>query len=99
MDVQTEKAMLAAILAGDMMPANVSVHDFELDRHRRIFQRMEDLQNRGEPIDRVTVANELMKNNELAECGGLTYIVELYDGPRRPLRWTRPGMRREDGND
>ena len=35
---------------------------------------------RGERIDRVTVANELMKFNELESCDGLSYLVSLDDG-------------------
>ena len=34
----------------------------------------------GENIDRVTVANELMKFNELEACDGLSYLVSLDDG-------------------
>ena len=43
------------------------------------------LQERGEKIDRVTVANELMKYNELEACDGLSYLVSLDDGlPQLP---------------
>ena len=41
---------------------------------------MGELQERGERIDRVTVANELMKFNELEACDGLSYLVSLDDG-------------------
>ena len=41
---------------------------------------MGDLQERGEKIDRITVANELMKFNELEACDGLSYLVSLDDG-------------------
>ena len=54
--------------------------DFSLEKHRRIFKRMGDLQERGEQIDRVTVANELLKFNELEACDGLSYLVSLDDG-------------------
>ncbi len=54
--------------------------DFSLEKHRRIFRRMGELQERGEKIDRVTVANELMKFNELEACDGLSYLVSLDDG-------------------
>ncbi len=59
--------------------------DFSLEKHRRIFRRMGDLQQRGERIDRITVANELMKANELEACDGLSYLVSLDDGlPQLP---------------
>jgi replicative DNA helicase len=54
--------------------------DFSLEKHRRIFRRMGELHERGERIDRITVANELMKFNELEACDGLGYLVSLDDG-------------------
>jgi len=41
---------------------------------------MGELQERGEKIDRITIANELMKFNELEACDGITYLVSLDDG-------------------
>jgi len=41
---------------------------------------MGELQERGEKIDRITIANELMKFNELDACDGITYLVSLDDG-------------------
>jgi replicative DNA helicase len=57
----------------------LSAADFSIGPCRHIFRSMEALHARGEPIDRVTVANELLKNNLLESCGGLTYIVSLDD--------------------
>ena len=41
---------------------------------------MGELNERGESIDRITVANELMNCNELESCDGLSYLVSLDDG-------------------
>jgi replicative DNA helicase len=54
--------------------------DFSLEKHRRIFARMKDLYERGEKIDRLTVANELMKQGQLESVDGLGYLVSLDDG-------------------
>jgi replicative DNA helicase len=54
--------------------------DFSLEKHRRIFNRMGDIHERGEKIDRVTVVNELRKFNELDSCDGLSYVIGLDDG-------------------
>ena len=54
--------------------------DFALEKHRRIFSRMAQLHERGERIDRVTVANELLKHGQLESCDGLTYLISLDDG-------------------
>ncbi|HVI76791.1 MAG TPA: replicative DNA helicase, partial [Candidatus Acidoferrum sp.] len=51
-----------------------------LEKHRRIFLRMMDLHERGEKIDRVTLANELMKQGQLQSVDGLSYLVSLDDG-------------------
>ena len=51
-----------------------------IEKRRRIFRRMGEIQERGEKIDRITVANELMKSNEPEACDGLSYLVELDDG-------------------
>ena len=61
-------------------PAQLQPDDFSLEKHRRIFSRMGELNERGERIDRVTVANELMRFNELESCDGLSYLVSLDDG-------------------
>jgi replicative DNA helicase len=60
--------------------ATLEADDFSLEKHRRIFLRMADLQDRGEKIDRVTVAEELMRNGQLESCDGLSYLVSLDDG-------------------
>ncbi len=41
---------------------------------------MGELHERGEKIDRVTVANELLRCNELESVDGLSYLVSLDDG-------------------
>jgi replicative DNA helicase len=41
---------------------------------------MYELHERGEKIDRITVAEELMRHNELESVDGLSYLVSLDDG-------------------
>jgi replicative DNA helicase len=53
---------------------------FSQEKHRRIFTRMGEINARGERIDRVTVANELMRHGELASVDGISYLVSLDDG-------------------
>ena len=88
-NVDAERFVLGSILLDDVLyvqaAGTLEADDFSLESHRRIFKRMGELQERGEKIDRITVANELMKFNELEACGGLSYLVELDDGlPRIP---------------
>jgi replicative DNA helicase len=83
-NVDAERFVLGSILLDDTLyiqaAGTLEPEDFSLEKHRRIFKRMGELQDRGEKIDRITVANELMKFNELEACDGLTYLVSLDDG-------------------
>ena len=83
-NVDAERFVLGSILLDDAIyvqaAGTLEPDDFSLEKHRRIFRRMGELQDRGERIDRVTVANELMRFNELESCDGLSYLVSLDDG-------------------
>ena len=83
-NVDAERFVLGSILLDDELyvqaAGTLEADDFSLEKHRRIFRRMGELQDRGERIDRITVANELMKFNELEACDGLSYLVSLDDG-------------------
>jgi len=83
-NVDAERFVLGSILLDDGLyiqaAGTLEADDFSLEKHRRIFKRMGELQERGERIDRITVANELMKFNELEACDGLSYLVSLDDG-------------------
>jgi replicative DNA helicase len=83
-NVDAERFVLGSILLDDSLyiPAagTLEPDDFSLEKHRRIFKRMGDLYERSEKIDRVTLANELMKFSELEACDGLSYLVTLDDG-------------------
>src|SRR5215469_7759089 len=83
-NVDAERFVLGSILLDDSFyiqaAGTLEPDDFSLEKHRRIFRRMGDLNERAEKIDRVTVANELMKFGELEACDGLSYLVSLDDG-------------------
>jgi replicative DNA helicase len=83
-NLDAERFVLGSILMDDsqfvQVAGTLEGDDFSLEKHRRIFQRMGELSARGEKIDRVTVANELMRYGELESCDGLSYLVSLDDG-------------------
>jgi replicative DNA helicase len=57
---------------------------FYLDSHRRIFQRMMDLNETAKPIEIISLSEELARHKELESVGGVAYISSLTDGvPRR----------------
>ena len=83
-NLDAERFVLGAILMDDALYIQVAgsleSEDFSLEKHRRIFLRMGELYHRGERIDRVTVANELMKQNQLESVDGVSYLVSLDEG-------------------
>jgi len=83
-NIDAERWVLGSILLNDSVyiqaAGELQSDDFSLEKHRRIFSRMGDLHERGEHIDRITIANELMRFNELESVDGLSYLVSLDDG-------------------
>jgi replicative DNA helicase len=80
-DVEAEKVILGAIMLNDVLFEQVrsalEVDDFGLEKHRRIFARMIDLDAKGERIDHVTLASELDRQGQLQSVDGLSYICSL----------------------
>ncbi|MEZ5352071.1 MAG: replicative DNA helicase [Bryobacteraceae bacterium] len=83
-NVDAEQLVLGAILLDDsnfvVVGATLKPEDFSMEKHRRIFGAMVTLSETGEKIDRVTVANELMRRGQLESVDGLGYLVSLDDG-------------------
>jgi len=83
-NLDAERFVLGSVLMDDSSfistAGMLGADDFCLEKHRRIFSRMAELYDRGERIDRITVANELMKHNQLESVDGLSYLVSLDDG-------------------
>ena len=79
-----ERFVLGSTLLNDSLYLQVAgvldAVDFSLEKHRRIFARMKDLYERGARIDRVTVADELMKQGQLESVDGLSYLISLDEG-------------------
>jgi len=81
--IQEEGWIIGKILEGSVefsAFADLTPNDFGSETHGRIFRRMKELYGRGDRIDRVTVANELMRYGELEACGGLSYLVAISEG-------------------
>jgi replicative DNA helicase len=94
-NLEAERFVLAAILneSADFVHFERALNagDFSLEGHRRIFLRMHDLHARGEGIDRVTVANELKRHEELGK-DGVSCLASLDDDMPRlvnPDSWIR----------
>jgi replicative DNA helicase len=85
--LDAEKSVLGAILiqneAFNQAAELIDAHDFFRDAHRRIFDRMVALSERGDAIDFITLKEELSRAGELDEVGGPAYLASLTDGVPR----------------
>jgi len=86
-NLEAEKCVLGAILINNQTfnqaAEVIDAVDFFRDAHRRIFEKMVALTDRSEPIDLVTLKDELTRSSELEDVGGPAYISALTDGVPR----------------
>ncbi len=79
-----ERYVLGSILLNDSLYLQVAgvldADDFSLEKHRRIFARMNDVFERGERIDVVSLADDLIKQGQLESVDGFSYLVSLDEG-------------------
>jgi replicative DNA helicase len=54
--------------------------DFYKEANKEIFQAIIELFNRNEPVDIITLSEELRKRGTLESLGGVTYLAELSGG-------------------
>lgn len=82
--LETEQAVLGAMLL-DADSVEIATSKLGLDAfydagHRLIFQTLADLHEAQEPIDLVTVTNQLQNNGQLTDVGGVSYLSQLAHG-------------------
>jgi replicative DNA helicase len=86
-NLEAEKCVLGAILinnpAFNQAAEVIDAQDFFRDAHRRIFDKMVALSERSEPVDVVTLKDELTRSGDLDDVGGPAYIASLTDGVPR----------------
>jgi len=85
--LDAEKCVLGAILinnhAFNQAAEVIDSADFFRDAHRRIFEKIVSLTDRSQPVDLVTLTDELTRSGEIDEVGGPAYISALTDGVPR----------------
>jgi len=88
-NLEAERSVLGAILlhneAFNRVAELIGARDFFRDAHRRIFEKMVVLSERGEAIDLVTLKDELGRSGTLDDVGGPAYIASLVDGVPRAV--------------
>jgi len=80
-DKDAEQAVLGAVfLSQDALieaMEYVEADDFYQHANQLVFQAMMNLNDEEEPVDVVTVQNELNKLNQIEDIGGVSYLAEL----------------------
>jgi replicative DNA helicase len=79
---ELEEAVLGAIMLeksafDSLIDTNLKPECFYVEAHQIIFTAMQDMQQRGIPIDILTVVEELKRKDQLEFVGGPYYITKL----------------------
>ena len=95
-NLEAEQAVLGAVfLAKDAIVTAmeyVQPEDFYTRAHQIIFAAMLKLNDQDVPIDIVSMKNELDKEKQTANIGGIEYLAKLAAAPPmwpRMLSWSR----------
>ena len=86
-NLEAERSVLGAILLQNdtfnIAAESIDSQDFYRDAHRRIWDKMVKLAERGDAIDFITLKEELARAGDLDDVGGPAYIAALVDGVPR----------------
>ena len=82
-NLEAEMALLGSVLVDKEMMATVSeivrAEDFYASLHETIFRSLVALNDRGEPLDKISLAEELRARGMLDKVGGIAYLSSLMD--------------------
>lgn len=80
--LEAEKATLGCLLLNSELLETSSLiyeEDFTIPAHRFIFKAIKTLLNKNQPIDILTVVEQLKSEDQLEKAGGVSYISSLPD--------------------
>jgi replicative DNA helicase len=87
--LEAERTVLGGILVNNsyinVIMSSLNPEDFYREAHRQILEKMVILIDKGQPIDLLTLSEELQKSGSLDEIGGAAYLASLMDGVPRSL--------------
>ena len=79
--VESEQSILGSILLDKeaiiTVTETIQPEDFYKEAHKIIYECMMKLNNKNEPIDLITLTEELKKQGHLEDIGGISYITSL----------------------
>jgi replicative DNA helicase len=80
---EAEESVLGAVLLSDVAANEVMdkliPDDFYVPAHQSIFEAILTLYNTNQPLDAVTVSEELRRRSALDKIGGIGYLTRLLD--------------------
>jgi replicative DNA helicase len=80
-DLAAEQCVLGSMLLSQTAIAEViemvQPRDFYRPAHQTVFDRILDLYGRGDPVDAITIKDELLKRGELSRIGDAPYLHTL----------------------
>lgn len=83
-NIEAEQSVLGSILLDNevfsYLEGKLRPESFYKEAHRKIFRACERLFQHSEPIDLVTLTEELRQTNELESVGSVPYLIGLADG-------------------
>ncbi len=82
--IEAEQLVLGAVLAEnkgrDAVLDTLRPADFYVPEHRRIFEKLSELRAANKSLDLLTVDDELRREGQLENVGGIAYLAKLGDG-------------------
>ncbi|MEJ5366131.1 MAG: replicative DNA helicase [Desulfosoma sp.] len=81
--IEAEQSLIGGLLVDNSgLPAALEIlrgDEFYRDAHRIIFRAIQELFERNEPVDLITVAEWLQQKDELESVGGAAYLASLTE--------------------
>ena len=82
-DLDAERAVIGAMLVSETAVSAVGemlvAEDFYSETHRVLYRTMMRLYSRGDPIDQLTLTNELRSVGEFDRIGGRQYVFRIVE--------------------
>ena len=82
-DLEAERAVIGAMLVSEtavsVVAERLAAEDFYSEVHRIIYGAMTRLYSRGDPIDQLTLTNELRSVGEFEKVGGRAYVFQIVE--------------------
>ncbi|MBI5099455.1 MAG: replicative DNA helicase [Nitrospirae bacterium] len=82
-NIEAEQSVLGAVLLDNEAIATVieqlTPNDFYKDSHKKIFIAMLELYEKNEPIDLITLTEQLSRKEQIEEIGGASYLSSIVN--------------------